>query len=861
MTQTFALLGGLLPLLLGFVQEPGKQAATQVDFARDIQPILVKECIGCHGPRQQRSGLRLDRRGDAFRGGYSGPPIHPGNSDASPLIARLEGKTLGLRMPNTGLPLEDEQIQLIRDWIDQGAVWPEEGMSVEAAVLPVGEAAPQPTHWAFRRVTKPEPPWVRDRAWPRNPIDAFVLSRLEAEGIEPSPEADKAVLLRRVSLDLTGLPPSPRQVRRFLRDNRPDAYQRMVEGLLASPHFGEKWAMHWLDQSRYADSDGYEKDQVRPYAWRYRHWVIDAFNQDMPFDRFAVEQLAGDLLPGAGVEERTATGFHRNTLTNREGGVDIEQFRFEQVVDRTNTVATVWLGLTMGCAQCHDHKYDPITQKDYYSFFAFFNSADEADIDAPLDGELGPYWNTRAEFEARRRALLEENQVFELMPPWEAQMREAAESPGKWTDWDHAFDALQKYLDNGYGILLKEPSARSAKETKGLVDHFVKNYHRVISKPRAEELKYRELFKVLQQLDREFPGLTQAQTIAERAEPRVSHVHIRGQYNRTGMEVEPAIPAFLGSPDQPPVSNRLQLARWIASPENPLTARVAVNRVWQELFGTGLVKTSADFGARGEEPTHPELLDWLAGDFIERGWSVKSLLQRIVTSATYRQSSRARPEIDSKDPENRLLARQRRLRLPAELIRDGALQAAGLLDTRVGGPSVRPALPQGLTELSYANSVQWETSQGRDLYRRGLYVHFQRTVPHPFLMNFDTPDKSVTVCRRERSTTPLQALNLLNDPAFDEAARGLAARILTESKGEPVERIAYAFRLCLARDPSPSELARLGQYFEEERAGLDPEAASSRFPIPLPGVDPIEAGAWTNLASVLLNLNEFITRE
>jgi hypothetical protein len=813
-----------------------------VDFVQYVSPILESRCLGCHGAKMQMAGLRLDSRNAL------GKVVVPGSSGASKLIAMVEGRGSS-PMPPTGSRLAPKEIATLKEWIDSGADW--------AGPATIGSVA---SHWSFRPIVRH--PSIAGR----NPVDHFVHARLEREKITPAPEASKRVLVRRLFLDLTGLPPSPQETDAFLSDNRPDAYERLVDSLLASPHFGERWARPWLDLARYADSDGYEKDYVRPHAWRYRQWVIDALNSDMPFDRFTIEQIAGDLLPNATIDQKVATGFHRNTLTNREGGVNLEQFRTEAVKDRAATVATVWLGLTAGCAQCHDHKYDPISQKEFYSLYAFFDNADERNIDAPLAGEMGPYLAGLAEYRRKRTELLKQYRVLELQPPWEAQIIEARANPGKWTDRDHAYDAVQKYLDHSDEILDIPLAQRTEKQADSMTDHFVINYHRIISKELWIELKFPELRKKLDALKLEYPALTEAQTIAERAPSnrRTSFVHNRGDYRKHGPTVQPGTPAFL-----PPLltsdRSRLALARWIVAPENPLTARVAVNRIWQEYFGNGLVRTPDDFGTQGERPTQPELLDALAARFLDSGWRVKDLHRLIVTSSVYRQSSQARPELDQRDPDNRLLARQSRQRLPAELIRDSALSVSGLLYPAIGGKSVRPPQPKGVAELAYSGSVKWTESTGRERYRRGLYIFFQRTVPYPQLMNFDAPDANTAACRRERSNTPLQALNLLNDPVFTEAARGFATRILQETPvGVPVERrIRHAFELALSRPPNDSEQQSLVDYFHQQKSIFekDPDFAAKWFPIQMPGFTRAEAAAWAGAASVLLNLDEFITKE
>ncbi|MEO8660236.1 MAG: PSD1 and planctomycete cytochrome C domain-containing protein [Bryobacteraceae bacterium] len=832
--------------------------AGRIDFARDIEPLLRTRCQGCHGPRQQMSGLRLDGPADAMRGGSSGPVIQPGKSGESKLIQMVSGAVEGRIMPPAGARLTSNEIGLLRAWIDQGAVWP-----VTAKVLTAGPSGS--THWSFQPIVRPGVPSVRKSDWARNPIDAFVLAKLESEGIPPSPEADKRKSVRRVSLDLTGLPPTPGEIEEFLADNRADAYERLVDKKLQSPHYGEKWARYWLDLARYADSDGYEKDNQRPHAWRYRHWVIEALNRDMPFDLFTLEQIAGDLLPDSTVDQKVATGFHRNTLTNREGGVNVEQFRFEQVVDRASTVGTVWLGLTVGCAQCHDHKFDPISQKEFYQLFAYFNTADEVNIEAPLPGERGPYLQAFSDYYAKRHKLLSEYHVTERQPEWERKMLDGAEHPGKWTDLDVAFDTVQKMVDHGERILRTPVAKRSRYEQDAITDHLVEWYAQVVGNKVYKELAFKELQKKLYDLKVSFPDLSQAQTISESSESRKTHVAIRGDYRQNGIEVQPGIPAILHAGPSTQQPTRLTLAQWLISPRNPLTARVMVNRFWQELFGQGIVTTPDDFGAQGAKPSHPELLDWLAAEFMDGGWSMKRMHKLIVMSASYRQSANARPDLDSRDPYNVLLARQTPFRLPAELIRDTALSASGLLYEAIGGKSVQPHQPESVSKLAFGNNdwVKWEDSQGRDRYRRGVYIHFQRTMPYPLLMNFDAPDASVASCRRQRSDTPLQALNLLNDPVFLETAQALAERILREAPGTFQSRLDYGFELCLARKADSNESERLLNYFQKQRAILkqEPQASESLFPVDLAGIDRVEAAAWVGVSRVILNLDEFLTRE
>ncbi len=556
-----------------------------------------------------------------------------------------------------------------------------------------------------------------------SPIDRFILARLEREHLPPSPEADRPTLIRRLSLDLTGLPPTPAETDAFLADPASGAYERLVDRLLASPHFGERWGRHWLDLARYADSSGYQVDRERPWAWVYRDWVIDSFNRDQPFDQFTIEQLAGDLLPNPTPEQLIATGFHRMTLSNHEDGIDPAEFVAKAKVDRVATTGLVWLGLTLGCAECHSHKYDPISQREFYQTYAFFNATEELDVPLP-DGRT-------------------------------------------------------------------------------------------------------------------------AYTLVRLTNAPKTFVHVRGDYQRHGDEVQPAfLQAVSTRGHQQPQAEmtsptRLDLARWLVAPENPLTARVAVNHIWLHLFGRGLVATTEDFGVRGEAPTHPELLDWLAREFQRSGWSRKQLIRLIVTSSAYRQSSHVRSELLARDPDNRLLARQGRFRLESEILRDEALSVSGLLNPRIGGKSFRPHLPEDVKWLSTAGAWSWTDDTGPDLQRRSLYIYAQRTVAHPLLPTFDQADSSQACTRRERSDNPLQALTLLNNETFTACARALATRIAAEP---PADQIRFAFRTCLGREPGREELKRLNELTAKTRA----VAPTNEFPI---------------LAQTLLNLDEFLTRE
>jgi len=812
-------------------------AKGDVDFARDIKPILADKCVNCHGTAKQRGGLRLDNVADAMKGGDTGVVIKAKDVAGSRLLHVVAGidKEIKVMPPAPKKKLADDEIGKLRAWIEQGAAWPKD------VVITTTETT-RSNHWAYQPIKRPAPPSVTANWTRHNVIDTFVQARLETEKIAPAPEADRVTLIRRLSLDLLGLPPTPAEVDEFVRDTQAGAYERLVDRLLASPHFGERWARHWLDLARYADSDGFEKDTGRPYAWRFRNWVIEALNKDLPFDQFTIEQLAGDLLPNATVEQKIATGFHRNTLTNREGGVDQEQFRVEAVVDRVNTTSKVWLGQTVACAQCHDHKYDPISQREYYQLFAFFNSDVEKDIPAPLPGEEEIYKTKLASHEQKKK---------DLQGAVDKYKRE--ELPGAQTKWENELKLPElRALPEGIRtILLADPAKRSDKQKTDLAAHYAKGDKQLAA-----------LTKAVTDHDKAAPKLTQAQTLTLGGK-RATHVMIRGDFLRKGVEVSPATMGALpplGKTDKP---TRLDLAHWLVDPANPLTARVTMNWIWHKYFGRGLVSTLEDFGTQGEKPSHPELLDWLASEFMREKWSMKAMHKTIVMSATYRQSSKARPELANRDAVNVLLARQTRTRLEAEVIRDNALAASGLMTKTVGGPSVRPPQPAGISELTYAGSARWVEAVGPDRYRRGLYTWFQRTSPYPMLMTFDAPDGNVSCVRRERSNTPLQALTLLNDTVFVECAQAFGKRIV-EEKTDTKERLKHAFQLCVAREPSAMELERLGKLHADllDACKAKPEAAEKLLGKMKPkGVDVAEAAAWVALGRTLLNLDEFVTRE
>ena len=781
-------------------------------------------------------------------------------------------------------------------------------------------------HWSFRKITRPTPPRVRQSDWPRNGSDSFVLARLEKENVAPSPEADRVTLIRRVTLDLIGLPTTPEEVAEFVHDEQPDAYERLVDRLLASPHYGERWARPWLDLCHYGDSDGHLTDQLRPVAWRYRDWLTRMLNDNLPFDEFTVRQIAGDLLvenasienvtrsvsEGVGKDENDGeqphdsakrernrdrpsltlrvtldatapkvldrilgTGFLRQTLSNREGGADLEEFRVAQIVDRTSMVGTIWLGLTVGCARCHNHKYDPLTQAEFYRLYAFFDDADEVNIDAPLPDEVAGYQRSRPEYERRRCEIVEPFRVglTELQKQWEAKALHAAAHPGEEHIWDRQWEVLGLIWGGHLGegqlegceIVRLPWDKRTPRQQDDWLDYFL-SHGSIVDAKKFAELKLPELQQKLVALKKEFATahVTRAPVMQAAFAPRQTYIHERGDFRGRGADVSPGIPkavAWTPSSEQFDIREtdekqnrsdegvqatkapRLALARWLISRDNPLTARVTVNRMWQEFFGRGLVATSDDFGTRGDPPSHPELLDWLADEFMRSGWDVKHMHRLIVTSATYRQSSRPREELATRDPNNTLLAKQNSLRVPAETVRDAALAASGLLSRKLGGPSVFPPQHERVTMEAFGSN-SWKSSEGADRYRRGLYTFILRTSPFAQSITFDAPPPVDVCTRRDRSNTPLQALTLLNDPVFGEMAAAFAERVRREGGVSNDDRLRFAWKACFGRSGSEAELTRLQQYVDAQRDSNQDESA-----------------VWTNLASVLLNLHEFITRD
>ncbi len=1030
----------------------GGPAQARIDYSRHIRPILADKCFRCHGPDagQRRSGLRLDVRDGALQPADSGErAIVPGKPADSVLVQRIFSSAEDFRMPpsSSNKPLTAAEKVLLKTWIEQGASYT--------------------THWSFTKPVRPVFPPVRDWGWVKNEIDAFILSRLELAGLRPSPEAERVTLIRRLTLDLTGLPPTIPEVEDFLKDRSPEAYEKVVDRLLASPHYGEKMAQDWLDLARFGDTNGYQTDNYRS-VWPYRDYVIAAFNANKPFDQFTLENLAGDLLPNATQQHKIASGFHRNHRHNGEGGSDPEEFLVAYAVDRTNTTATVWLGLTLGCAQCHDHKYDPFSQREYYQLYAFFNS---------LKGEVGvskttsgpvlklPTAAQKAELERVQRQLKvveerikeREPQVVAALAAWEKQQAagtvpasstpngllahyelerssdrhiadrsgqghhgtylngEPAWVPGilgqavkfrgelamidvgriadfEWTQpfsygcwfnadrltgtlvaklddvnarrgydvgltesgqlvahlihrwplngirvvtrkqiqantWHHVlvtYDGSGKaagvslYLDGQrqpveiqndtlsqtirsevplflgrssdseafYGAIdevriydrllsaeeatrlydaviqqvLATPEQRTPEQKQLLRRHYLDRYDAEHSQLEGQQIRLRNELKELEK------AVASTLVMEEPDKPRPAHLLKRGDFQHKGDPVGPDVPALFTPLSKDKPRNRLTLAQWLVDPDNPLTARVTVNRLWKQFFGEGLVRTLDDFGLQGEFPSHPELLDWLASQLIADQWNLKAFQKRMVMSATYRQASAVPARSVESDPYNRLLWRGARFRLSAEEIRDSALAISGLLARRVGGPSVNPYQPEGYFG-DKSEDWKWQMSQGSDLYRRGLYTYWRRTTPYPSFQAFDAPTREVCTVNRPRTNTPLQALVTLNDPVFVEAARVFGQRILREGGDRIEDKLAFAFRCAVARQPSERERAVLERTYRRQlqRYQADRQAALtlvSNGPAPRPlELDVAELAAWTAVGNLLLNLDETITRE
>ncbi|HEV7348946.1 PSD1 and planctomycete cytochrome C domain-containing protein [Telluribacter sp.] len=735
----------------------------RVDFNTQIRPILNANCTGCHGGVKQQGNISLLYREKALSKGKSGKAcIVPGHPEQSELMARLKSTDPDDRMPLKAPPLSDEQIGLLERWIEEGAEWE--------------------THWSYIAPEPQKPPFVFS-FWPENDIDKFVLKKLKAEGLSPADEADKAVLLRRVTLDLTGLAPTPQEYDDFLNDKSDNAYEKVVDRLLASPHYGERWAAMWLDLARYGDSQGYQKDRHRD-IWQYRDWVIEAFNQDMPFDKFTVEQLAGDLLPNPTVDQRIATAFHRNTNTNDEGGTDDEEFRVVAVIDRVNTTMEVWQGTTMACVQCHSHPYDAFPHKDYYQLMAFFNTSADADLtsDKPILRELSSI---------QKRQL----------------------------------DELTRFLSSQHDTTDAQYQAAQQK---------------------LEKIK---------------PSRTPVMEELPADSTRKTHMFERGNWMVHGEEVFPQTPKTLTQLPKGVPTSRLGLAQWLVSQQNPLTARVMVNRYWEQLFGRGLVETLEDFGTQGAKPTHPELLDWLALRFMnENQWSVKKLLREVVLSATYRQGSEVSEEALEKDPYNTLLSRGPRVRLNAEQVRDQALAASGLLSPKLFGPSVMPPQPDGVWQV-IRNTVKWRTAEDEDRYRRGVYTYWRKSSPYPSFTTFDAPSRELCISRRIRTNTPLQALVTLNDPVYLEAAQGLGWQMKQVTAYNPAESIREGYKRLTGRAPSEERLKLLLNYYRQSVRyyRTSPQDVLKFLTMDYPKTPHL--AALTATANVMLNLDEVITKQ
>lgn len=997
-----------LATLKAWVNQGGKFAApaASASFAKDVMPVFKAHCVSCHNGPQGAGGLDLSSEKGVQKGGVSGPMVVAGNPAKSILIQRILGQGGKPKMPMGFAPLPAKTVDAIKSWIAAGASYADAGDAI---------------HWAYKAPVRPPVPVVKNTAWVRTPIDNFVLARLEKEGLKPSQRATRETLIRRLSLDLTGLPPTLAEIDAFAKDTSPNAYEKVVDRLLASPHFGERQAQSWLDLARYADTNGYEKDQTR-VAWKYRDWVIDAFNHNMPYDRFTVEQLAGDLLPNPTLADLVATGFHRNTMLNLEGGVDQEEARYEVINDRVATTSTVWLGQTLQCARCHDHKYDPWSQKDYFKMYAIFSNTDFTPIgDASVSEQKyiepsieAPTPEQALQREALRKVIggLDEDlkkstpeldkakaelvNALRTRTPWNAasvskadagMVTLTAQSDGTFTatganpnQVHYAFDlqpgettisairvdtfpvaslankgsgrsqdgnfvlskveasldgkpvafagASADFVQQGFNLndlfddkgdtgwavhpqiaqphslmlYLKEPVKMKAGQTfrltlchdstewvrysighlrvsvspevdRGLLaaspeilalaktdyrtpeqEAKLDSYFRANTPLLAEDRTKRSKSQAeLDMLQRQIP---MALVMREKPSkgPIMAPVHPRGEFLQKGEMVMAGIPSLFVKEAKPAGMTRLSLAKWLVDPKNPLTARVQVNRMWEQYFGHGIVETSDNFGTQGSLPSHPELLDWLATEFMRQKWDMKAIHKMIVMSSTYRQASEATSVLLEKDPSNTLYARGPRFRLDAETIRDNALAAAGMLNDQIGGPSVYPYQPQGIWNSPY-NGEYWRDSQGAERYRRGLYTFLKRTAPYPMYTNFDASSREVCTVRRIRTNTPLQALNLLNDQSFLEAAKGLAERTV-KAKSDAKSRIIYAFRLTTCRAPSSEELARLQALLTKlkSRYQADPESAKKLGGTP-------EQAAWTMVANVLLNLDETITKE
>jgi hypothetical protein len=787
----------------------------KIDFNRDVRPIFADDCYACHGPdkNKRKAHLRLDTREGIFldRKGKAPGSVVPGKPNESELYRRVTTSDVKERMPSpgSGKRLTPREIAVLKKWIDQGAVW--QG------------------HWAWQRPTRPPVPAAAEPGFVRNEIDRYILAKLREAGLKPSPEADRVTLIRRLYFDLVGLPPTPAEVDGFVNDHRPDAYERLVDRLLTSPHYGERMAIFWLDLVRYADSIGYHSDNPMNVS-PYRDYVIRAFNTNKPFDQFTVEQLGGDLLPNATLEQKVASTYNRLLQTTEEGGAQAKEYEAKYAADRVRNVSTVWMGATMGCCQCHDHKFDPFTMRDFYSLAAFF-----ADVQEPAVGGRGPGTPIPTPQQAAELTRLDEETVavqkkLQAAAPTNIQAIQAV-TPAKRTD------AQQKEL----AAYEKDLAARQ--------------------KPAREKLAQMEKRR------KAFIDSIPHCLVTVSGPPRTVRLLHRGNWmDDSGPVMSPAVPRFLGRLSVQGRASRLDLARWLVSRDNPLTARAGVNRLWKLYFGQGLSKVLDDIGSQGEWPTHPELLDWLAVEFMDSGWNVKHMARLLVTSGAYRQTSKPSLALKEKDPYNRLMGRQSPFRLDAEVVRDNALAVSGLLSAKIGGPSVKPYQPAGYWSALNFPPREWSNDHGESLYRRGLYTHWQRSFLQPSLLAFDAPSREECTCERARSNIPQQALVLLDDPTYVEAARVLAARILKEGGKNAGERLTWAFRTVLSRRPKAEEMKVLAAVYAKHAREYQADPAAARklvstgeYPLPQ-GADVSDLAAWTSVARVLLNLHETITR-
>ncbi len=999
-----------------------KAAADSPLFAEKVRPILASRCYGCHGPALQQNGLRLDSLAAILKGSDNGKIIIPGKPDGSRLIRRLRAQERPM-MPYGGPALASNEIEIIRNWIAAGAPGPD-----SSASLPMITQTPK--HWAYVKPVRPEVPQVKNASWPRNPIDNFILAKLESEGLKPSPEAGKRTLIRRVYLDLIGLPPTPAEVDVFVSDQSPDAYEKVVDRLQDSPRYGERWARPWLDLARYADSNGYEKDNPR-VAWEYRDWVIRALNADMPFNEFTIEQIAGDMLPNPTKDQLIATGFHRNSMLNQEGGIDVEEYYFYSQVDRVNTTASVWLGSTLGCAQCHNHKFDPFPQKDYYRMIAFFNNSDhhragngdyymaEPTLELPDAEQAKKSEELRTQIASLEKMLATQTpELDSAQQTWEteavgAEKRWSILKPSKLESQGGATLALQSdnsvlasgknpqadtyhltattdltqlsgvrlevlpdpglphsgpgrdpdgnfFLSdfemqiNGQPVIFKSAQSdesQSGYSAKGIVEkrpgslsgwavdtgdktwrrqvvflprdptvipsgatltftlrHEMRKTSRnigrfrlsltsdsepdfiiqvpaalraALAKPVSERTPeenqklaeaYRQFApsldptrKQLASLEKDLNKLGIPTAMIMKEDGNFSrpsaHLRERGTFTSPGELVYADVPSALNPLPKDVMPNRLGLAKWLVSEDNPLTARVTVNHFWETIFGRGIVETSEDFGSQGDPPSHPELLDWLATEFMRQGWDMKKMQKLMVMSATYRQDSHVSPELEERDPYNRLYARGPRFRVEAEMVHDVVLAESGLLSSKMFGPPVYPYQPEGVWDIPYSDD-KWVQSTGEDQYRRSVYTFLRRSSPYPSLTTYDAPSREFCTVRRVRTNTPLQALTSLNDPYFFESARALAKRLVAEGGPTLADQISYGFRITVSRPPTASELAKVTGFYQKQLTEYQANRSAALKTISLKNDDNApEMAALTMVANVLLNMDEAVTKE